>query len=36
MCVNDYGIKRKLISMWNLQANTIVEAARTPNVGKFN
>jgi hypothetical protein len=27
MCVNDYGIKRKVISMQNLQANAIVEHA---------
>jgi hypothetical protein len=27
MCVNDYGIKRKVISMPNLQANAIVEPA---------
>jgi hypothetical protein len=27
MCVNDYGIKRKVISMQNLQANAIVERA---------
>ena len=25
MCVNDYGIKRKIISMQNPQANAIVE-----------
>jgi transposase InsO family protein len=34
MCVNDYGIKRKVISKRNPQANVIVE--HTPNVGKFN
>jgi hypothetical protein len=27
MCVNDYGIKRKVILMRNLQANAIVEHA---------
>ena len=27
MCINDYGIKRKIISMENLQANAIVECA---------
>jgi hypothetical protein len=27
MCVNDYGIKRKVILTWNLQANAIVEHA---------
>jgi hypothetical protein len=27
MCVNDYGIKRKVISTWNPQANAIVERA---------
>ena len=25
MCINDYGIKRKIISTWNPQANPIVE-----------
>jgi hypothetical protein len=25
MCVNDYGIKRKVILTWNLQANAIVK-----------
>jgi hypothetical protein len=34
MCVNDYGIKRKVISTQNPQVNAIVECA--PNVGKFN
>jgi hypothetical protein len=27
LCVNDYGIKRKVISMWNPQANVIIEHA---------
>jgi hypothetical protein len=27
MCVNDYGIKRKVILTWNPQANAIVERA---------
>jgi hypothetical protein len=27
MCINDYGIKRKVISIRNLQANVIVECA---------
>jgi hypothetical protein len=36
MCVNDYGIKRKVISTRNPQANKSDRRARTPNVGKFN
>jgi hypothetical protein len=27
MCLNDYGIKRKVISTWNLKVNAIVEHA---------
>jgi hypothetical protein len=27
MCVNDYRIRRKVISTWNAQANVIVKCA---------
>jgi transposase InsO family protein len=35
MCVNDYGIKRKVISTRNPQVNAIVERAHQ-TLGKFN
>jgi hypothetical protein len=36
MSINDYGIKRKVISMQNLQANAIIEHAHQTLGRKFN
>jgi hypothetical protein len=36
MCINDYRIKRKVISTQNLQASECDHRACTSNIGKFN